>query len=290
MNRVQLDDDVGGDDSNFVAGKAVHIVDGGALSWSYGLIDPLAWEAVKSTYSRATICLDSPWSARQEAFPDYKSRRADRRASDPRVAERREQARDFKDKIAADEQLFCWEKEGWEADDLVAILYLEARSMGESTRVYAVDKDLVQLPGIHRCLYNFDASERDIDLFQTPRKQPKFWGGTRDNRDVLLFQLCFGDKTDSIPRLLAHLDFGTVHNLKKVENPFWTAYQKWGQPVIDSLLQLVMPSPILHRSWETLKDNPEVFLFQLDSTLYWSHHNFSHHIPAQVLPRLSTRA
>lgn len=252
------------------------LVDGGAFAWTYGVKPWEAWYQIRSSYKNALICWDSTNSWRKDLLSHYKERRANRRAIDPLVQEKRAQVERFKAMVRSDRDIKGCYLDRFEADDLVAIHYLHAVEEGRVVRVHGVDKDLLQVPGLHATLHHFDGSPKEVALSELPRRAPKYWPGTRTERDLLLAQLLFGDRSDSIPRVLAQRDALTAQRAHKQENPFMWAYGQWGKVVIESLMLLVMPSPALHVRWTEITEDPEILLVQLDEGTYHKASNFPH--------------
>lgn len=256
--------------------EVVRIVDGGAFAWTYGLVPFSGWLAVRQSYSSALICWDSDTSIRRDGFAGYKGRREERRKSDPERARRRERVKEFITVIRQDPMIAGCYLEGYEADDLVALHYLHALAAGERVAVYGIDKDLLQLPGIVDRLRNFDGSPRELVLTDYPKRAPLYWPGTRDHRDLLLYQLLFGDRSDSIARLLLKGDKVTARRIHRARFPFLECYERWGARVIASLMLLLMPSPTLSSRWPDYHRNPESLLMDLENDEYWSAAHFPH--------------
>lgn len=251
----------------------MEIVDGGYLAWRYGLFSATAWHSVRLGYRTALICMDSSTSARKAAIPGYKERRAQKRA-DPSVAAKKEQVREFCGLLLDDPSLKTCFVDGMEADDLVAIHFLDyVAKLGQSEpcRIYAVDKDLLQVPGLWRFMHNLD-NDRVFQRLHL-RTAPGYWPGYRNESDVLLAQMLFGDRSDSIPRLLDRYDRITAQLIWAHPNPFWRCAELWGSRVFDSLVQLLMPSPFLHVGWPlTLEE----LILEVQTTRYWNAFNFPH--------------
>jgi 5'-3' exonuclease len=259
-------------------GHVLKIVDGGAFSWTYALIAPSAWISVRDSYVGAIICLDSAQSVRRDEVPYYKGRRSDRRKTDTRIQDRRAQVAEFWQMIRADKDLTFHSKDGYEADDLVVLNYLQAVDEDKQPRVFGVDKDLLQVPGLYSSMRMWDGSSRVIDLSSCPSRTPGYWPGTRDERDVLLAQLLFGDRSDSIPRVLGRGDkYGARRLHRELEHPFSRAYELYGKQVVDNLWQLLMPHPSLSVLSDVYRLNPEKLLLDIDDRSYWQVVNFRHH-------------
>lgn len=254
----------------------VRLVDGGALSWTYGVFPISNWDTVKHSYRGAIVCLDSKTSWRRETIPGYKQRRADRRLTDPRVQEKKALVDRFREALAIDPTLSRCLLEGFEADDTVAIHYLQARAAGRRVKVYAVDKDLVQVPGLMECMYGFDNEKRDKTFSESLKRTPNFWPRCRNERDVLLGQLLFGDRSDSIERLLPRRATDIALNLYHSDTPFMDAHRLWGEKVITALYQLLIPCPRLHALWSQLRLAPGHLLYLVDEGLYWDADMFPH--------------
>lgn len=252
----------------------MQIIDGGYLSWVYGTIPHNAWDHARHEYRGDLICMDSQPSEswRLAQSPDYKSRRAGRRLLDPAAAIRKERVTELRSLMMEDPLVHTCYLEGFEADDLVALhwlIYPEARVLGE-------DKDLLQVPGLYRKMHNLQGKHLESLVNHRRNRLPMYYPGTRHARDVLLFQLFFGDKTDSIPRLTYKKDARLINSCYHDDEPFAKAYHYLGDPVIESLKLLLVPCLGLHREIDRLLKDPRLLLRELDSGMYWTASNFYH--------------
>lgn len=252
----------------------MEIVDGGYLCWKYGLFPVSAWEQVRPNYRGAILCIDSTTSWRASIYPTYKEHRQTKRL-DPKIAAKKAQVVDFRGFLLEDPTISTCYLEGIEADDLVAIHFLQASHVtDQDLRVYAVDKDLMQVPGLWRFMYDLDNNRSHTEL--NYRRAPGYWPGFRDEKDVLLAQLLFGDRSDSIPRLLPRYDRDTARWIWRQSKPLWVCWLQWKEEFVRSLYQLLIPAVCLHRQYPTYRTSPEALILDLESGGYWHPDSFPH--------------
>lgn len=122
---------------------------------------------------------------RNEIYPEYKANR-DEPPDDlkPQFALIREATRAF--------DVACIEKEGYEADDLIATYAREAREVGGDVTIVSSDKDLMQLVGPQVAMYDTMKDKRveEADVVE------KFGVGPDKMIDL---QALAGDSTDNVP-------------------------------------------------------------------------------------------
>jgi len=217
------------------------------------------------------FCLDSADSWRANYVADnYKGRRAERRALDPIAQQRKATVEVFRSLLREDPLLLTASLPGFEADDVVAICFLNRPPDREIHAVVAEDKDLVQVPGLWEKMQRTDGEFVFDGIRGLPKKTPGYWSPSKTLRDVLLGQLLFGDRSDSIPRLVYKKDADLVRKIRRLDSPFTSLYHEFGEIVLQNLMLLVIPCPALHFDWE-LKYSlaPERLLQDLDSGEYW---------------------
>ena len=133
--------------------------------------------AVIFDYSSATF--------RKEIYPDYKANRsAPPEELIPQFGLIRQATKAF--------NLPCIEKEGFEADDIIATYAKQAGDIGAKVTIVSSDKDLMQLVTDHVGLYD-GMKDRQIDVAAVIEK----WGvGPEKMVDL---QAMMGDSTDNVP-------------------------------------------------------------------------------------------
>jgi 5'-3' exonuclease len=123
--------------------------------------------------------------------------------------------------------------EGLEADDLIGMY----ASPGDT--VVTQDKDALQLPGVN--LVDLNDTVWTIDRVRKYCKQP----GLAQGEAFLAWQLCVGDTTDTIPRLLHTKDRTTIKTILKTEHPLKTLLEMVDlSKAIDHLNCLLTPTPL----------------------------------------------
>jgi hypothetical protein len=255
------------------------LVDLGYVSWIYGVFQNYGgWDTKRHSYRGSLMCLDSKESWRKSIAPGYKQRRADRRDRSEEAAIRKAKVEAFRAMVLEDFTLeLCW-IDGFEADDVLAIHALQ----DPSCKVVAVDKDLLQVPGLYARMFHHHGEPAWPSIRGANRKYPKFWPAMRSPRDVLLAQLLFGDRSDSIPRMLKARDKWTAQTLFREEAPFQRAWLCFDQGVLLSTLkQLVIPAVALHRDYHRFVHSPLDWMAALDSGSYWDAGAFPHLCPVR---------
>lgn len=227
----------------------MRIIDGGFLSWMYGTTRLIhnGWIASKGRYSRRSgnlILLDSHRSFRAEFDPNYKSRRKLKRLEDPEQALKTAEVKRFKHEfIYPDPTLEYCEIDGLEADDLIGcIIALNLASL--PLEILGVDKDLLQLPRGTCTLSHPTHGIATIEKYASKLPKAINFSITRPE-DVLLSLILYGDKSDSVERILplgvqAMSVFNTIRNDEK---PFTTGYQVFGKQFLDNCYLTALPGP-----------------------------------------------
>lgn len=122
---------------------------------------------------------------RKKIYPDYKANRsAPPEDLIPQFGLIREATRAF--------NLPCIEKEGYEADDIIATYAKAAAQAGADVTIISSDKDLMQLVNSHISMYD-SMKDRQIGLEQVVEK----WGVPPEK--MVDLQALIGDSTDNVP-------------------------------------------------------------------------------------------
>ncbi|WP_273759068.1 DNA polymerase I [Bartonella sp. ML70XJBT.G] len=122
---------------------------------------------------------------RKQIYPQYKANR-EKPPEDliPQFALIRQATKAF--------NLPCIEKEGFEADDLIATYATLATKVGAKTTIISSDKDLMQLVNTHVSLYD-GMKDKHIGISEVIEK----WGVTPEK--MIDLQALIGDTTDNVP-------------------------------------------------------------------------------------------
>ncbi|WP_375622051.1 DNA polymerase I [Bartonella sp. TT119HLJHH] len=122
---------------------------------------------------------------RKQIYPEYKANRAEPPEDlIPQFALIRQATKAF--------NLPCIEKEGFEADDLIATYAKLATKVGAKTTIISSDKDLMQLVNTHVSLYD-GMKDKHIGISEVIEK----WGVAPEK--MIDLQALIGDSTDNIP-------------------------------------------------------------------------------------------
>ncbi|EJF80154.1 DNA polymerase I [Bartonella sp. DB5-6] len=122
---------------------------------------------------------------RKKIYPQYKANReAPPEDLIPQFALIRQATRAF--------NLPCIEKEGFEADDLIATYATQATKIGAKTTIISSDKDLMQLVNTHVFLYD-GMKDKHIGISEVIEK----WGVVPEK--MVDLQALIGDQTDNVP-------------------------------------------------------------------------------------------
>lgn len=252
------------------------LIDGGYLSWVFGTRPEWGgWDTTKQKYTKSLIVLDSPHSLRLAIYPDYKVKRVTKRREDNEWSFRREAVMGFRRYLRADSLVPTFEVPGAEADDIVAILWMK----GWGERVMAVDKDLLQVPGIILTNHHNEPMVHKKRMFPNYVKLPTNpWG-------FALCQALFGDKSDSIPRLMPSNGYQSRdlwHRIKSDVDPLGCAYSLFGERFWVNLQLVLIPTPLLRPEEFIFPANGRQQLFKaLKNRSYWNPDLWV--VPEQVL-------
>lgn len=224
------------------------LIDGGYLSWSYGVSPERHeyWKNNSSMYHWNTtghlFLMDGVSEGHRIQFePTYKLRRRVKRSEDPDWQQRTQSVIQFRvELLYPDENLRFMKIEGFEADDLIALL-AHCNPGPEPLRVVGVDKDLLQL-GPLVDVRRLDGTRVSIQDFcnRLPTGLGRY---LKTPRQLLLTLAIFGDKSDGIPRLLAPRDMATLLGIYHHQKPFTRAYEIFGDAFIKNLYLTILPGP-----------------------------------------------
>jgi DNA polymerase-1 len=124
-------------------------------------------------------------SFRKTLYADYKKNR-------PPAPPDLEQQVKRVGEVMASMRLVCLEKQGFEADDVIATVVKRAREEGLKTVIVSADKDLLQLVGPDVCMYDTMREK----VFGVPETVEKMGVAPAQVRDLLALM---GDSSDNVP-------------------------------------------------------------------------------------------
>ena len=131
-------------------------------------------------------------SARREAFPEYK---ANRQATPEAI----KIAVPYIHEILRAMHIPIIEKEGFEADDLIGTLSVQAEKAGYQTYMVTPDKDFAQLVTDNVFMYKPARMGNGIEIWGVDEVKEKF--EIEDPKQVIDFLGMMGDSADNIPGL-----------------------------------------------------------------------------------------
>lgn len=229
------------------------LIDGGYLMWSYGVKPNYGgWHSARFKFKGGLLLIDSDSEWRRTIHPAYKSRRKEKIKASPEKQRKAAMVHDFKDVLGWDGTLSSLQVEGYEADDLISLLFL----MGiGSDHVVAVDKDLHQVPGMKSAMHNHfgESSSRPMKL---PKYAVRHYGHPKQPWEYVLIQALFGDKSDTIPRLLpshptrAKNLYNWIRGEQSPLQQYQTAIEHLGESFLRNVLLVIMPPPWMLEGWE----------------------------------------
>lgn len=254
------------------------LVDGGYLSWTYGVKAEgrAEWRLARHEYGRmnkSVILFDHHFSFRAELDKSYKARRRQKRAEDEHRAAQYKIVQNFiAEVILEDETIHCLYQPGLEADDLIAAA-VGSRRFKTPIRIVGVDKDLLQLPQGSCHIRRINGA--GVDLVNYARRLPSTLGQhIRRGRDVLLSLVMMGDRSDSIERILPPRKLHILIRLLKEPSPFRQAYEWYGNDVLTNLYLAVLPGPWCFNPIPT----PEEVMYLVDEGSWWSSEELYTHL------------
>ena len=130
--------------------------------------------------------------ARTEAFPEYKANRLE-------TPEAIKIAVPYIHKILEAMHIPIIEKEGYEADDLIGTLSMQAEKAGYMTYMVTPDKDFAQLVTDNVVMYRPARMGNGIEIWDVDKVKEKF--EIEDPKQVIDFLGMMGDSVDNIPGL-----------------------------------------------------------------------------------------
>lgn len=252
------------------------IVDAGYYTFVVGLHGDFAhWNKERIEFKRdgVLMLLDRSPTFRKELLPEYKSRRKKKRDDDPERMAKYQRVREFRALVEEDPVVPTIAYPGVEADDLVALLHLWTQWEDRKPfQVVAIDKDLYQVPGLHAVMKDRMGKTKPFQMRKLSgyAKQPKppwSWAFT---------QAIYGDKSDSIPRLLSsngHQARRQYLHCTKTSKPlhcFRRARDLFGEQFMRNLWLVLMPGPFLRIDWPMMQKDWEYTFSLLTTGAYWT--------------------
>lgn len=257
------------------------LIDAGYLSFVHGSRKGGAfggWDQARWNYVRYLLVMDSANSVRRDYFPDYKIRRAERRKKNPYQQQVYEQVVAFREVMRQDTVVYSTELDGYEADDVVAYCFI--KGIGREN-VIGQDKDLFMVPGLQAVMRDHTGTRVTRNL-----KLPKYAITPHSPGSYTLTQAIYGDKSDSIPRLLpssgaaakrlyAHL----IRKAKTLELAYHNCYSYFGDEFVTNLLLVTIPHPSLANTLDitSIEAGPRYFFHVLSTGEYWHPDFYSNH-------------
>ena len=195
------------------------------------------------------LCMDSEQSIRKDKYPWYKTNRLTDMTVE--AIERRLQIREWRRAAVIRYPLNIRAIAGLEADDLCAMY----ASPGDT--ILTEDKDALQLEGIK--LVDIHGTEWANKRLEKLSKQ-----GITQGERFISWQLCVGDNTDTIPRLLYTKDRTTIPAIMQTEHPLKTLLGMVNiDKARDHLNCLLTPTP-LHTGIDSVLYVERIYNFQLE--------------------------
>lgn len=254
------------------------IADGGYVTFTYGCRDPSAWTEASRQF-RNTLVLMDHHSFRNDLYPDYKSRRKEKRAAHPETSDIYEMVTNLREFILTEDTLTpVGQVQGAEADDLIAAFYLTYPRVGQ---VIAIDKDFQQVPGLAKLMR--DLGGMPIGPKPVLRKMPKYVRAhlpstIQTSPEMVLLQSLFGDKSDSIPRLLpshptrAKEAWNAINQSKHIYEKYVAAYELYELSFVLNVNLILVPG-------NQLRNTPISDAYQLFEAIcseqFWDSADFS---------------
>jgi len=253
------------------------IIDLGFLS--YKIMSGNRYTLVRDFLRNWLLINESKDNDRKVLYPDYKSRRLERR-KDPVKLATHLQVIELRNTIAGDPELITISIPGLEADDVVAALVVLDP---EVTPTVAVDKDLqflTRFSALSGARFYIDPVP-PLNLLDAKVPYKAAYMGEYDYGQVyyfLLVQAMIGDKSDSIPRLLSSNGAEAARTWRGLFRNFHgepldyerisaKLYKHFGDDFIRNLRLVTMP-------YYTARDvpfhkSPERFIESLIHETYW---------------------
>lgn len=233
--------------------SAFRVVDGGCLKWTFGSSDGRreGWKSDHRPYytlkwGNTIIIMDGATNKREQYTDTYKARRHDKRNMDEEWAKKVDGVAEFMNTdLLTDPSLEIVRFDGLEADDVIAFLGYYIRTYHPDygpLRVTGVDKDYLQLPKDMIQLRRIDNTRVKFTAFR--EKLPRGIQHVIKKRHHVLLYLClYGDKSDSIPRLIPNYDGRTFCRILQSRDPYGAAFTRFGDEFLRNLYLAALPGP-----------------------------------------------
>lgn len=242
--------------------------DGGYVSFLYGVKDDYGgWDYAKSNFSTLLVIMDRAPTSRTSHFPEYKQKRKTRRKEDPSRVLKYQQVRSLRNHMEEDIEVHTTYLDRYEADDVLALLAIKGIGGG---KVVGRDKDFAQVESMEL-----------IDIKGKPSipnmRLPKYAKTPTTPQAYLLTQCLFGDKSDSIPRLMSSNGHRAKHEYAKhVRRPgsfseiIQSCLSSYGGSFVQNIKLLLLP----HYTLSNCTDIDDILDKVVDGS-YWTPDNFS---------------
>jgi len=257
-------------------GHFPRLIDGGYLSWIFGTRPSFgSWSTVRFSYRDSLLLMDSRESSRREGFPAYKERRATKRKEDPKKKATRDRVMRFATMLREDPIVETIDYPGAEADDLVALFWMAGHG---KEGVIAVDKDLWQVPDLLEVMVGHHEEYASDRFAKWCKKIPKYTERPVEPWQFVLHQCLFGDRSDSIPRLLPSRKVTEARELYKKtwKGGLSAGMEVFGMPFIQNLHLILVPGPFLRIDYEQLKASPVELMELVTTGEYWDSEMFDY--------------
>ena len=247
-------------------------IDGGYLSWVFGTRPGYGgWAVRRFDFQGYLLVMDGRQTWRQQYYPEYKSRRRKKRREHPEQAARREKVLEFQGILRMDPVVPTASFPECEADDLLALLFLQ----GRVPQVVAVDKDLYQVPRLRDQMVN-----HRLEKSSREGRRPQYARRPTTPHQFCLEQTLFGDRSDSVPRLLPSQGYTAKKLHRYILDPqdplreWIRGYKLYGEALLRNLYLILMPGPFLRKDWELLKGDPMQLMREVAQGTYWTPEKF----------------
>lgn len=226
------------------------IGDLGYISFYYGCRNPGEWEIARFQYKKCLLLADSH-SFRSDLIEDYKGRRKRNRELKSSIQLTYDKVKALREHIMEqDIHSMIAQVPGAEADDLVAAFHLAYPKL---KYIIAIDKDYLQLRDFNS--KQFSATLDRMDLKENFKRLPKyvtnFLPAEIHPQMIVLIHALFGDKSDSIPRLLssevstAKTQWFQIRNAGTVTKMYLKAQELFGEAFTLNLNLVILPGNLL---------------------------------------------
>lgn len=225
------------------------VADLGYISFYYGCRNPGEWEIAKYQYKDCLLLADAR-SFRSDIIEDYKARRKLNRETRPQVQQTYLKVKALREHILQNDfHSQVAQVPGAEADDLVAAFHL---AYPDLRYIVAIDKDYLQLPGFNAKQYSATMEQFPIKEIFTKLPQYVSKGLTEITPPlIVLIHALFGDKSDSIPRLLsshvtlAKSQWSSIFSGDSLLSMYQRAHTMFRSDFVTNLNLVVLPGNLL---------------------------------------------